>query len=163
MATPPSPDPLAAADRLAAALGGVEAGLREAIEQGLADSRDRDEQLAKYGRRNRILILVAVVGLLLDMTATAVAVTAYLASRHNTATVLQVHDANLAGCQANNVRLAKQEKALHEILGAALPPPTASAAQQQAAAAFLAKANGFIASGWAPRQCQVAYPNPNGH
>lgn len=154
MTTPPRPEAIQTAQDLTAALNGMETRLGEAIGQGLKESKDRDAALAKYGRRNRILIIVAVIGLLLDMTATAVAVTAFIASRHNSATIGDVHQANLQGCEQNNVRLARQEASLDAILQ---PGAGGTPAQRAAAEAYLAAARAKIAIAWAPRDCQRAY------
>jgi hypothetical protein len=141
----------------ARALTGSVNGLSSRLDEVKTGSEERDAALARYGRLNRILIIIAVVGLLLDVTATTVAFVALhgernaiAAAKRNAATVQDVHASNLAGCQANNVRLARQESVLNGIL-------RTPAHATPAARAYLAHARAEIAVGWASRNCERAY------
>lgn len=157
MTTPPPDQPttlaVGAAAELARALGGVEERLQEAIDQKVAeseaDSRARDAALARRARQNRMLIVIAIIGLCIDVAATAVAIVALTAAHHNAATVAQVHQSNLDGCNYNNTRLANQAKALDQILSLAHASP-----------AFEAQGRAAVALGWAPRNCPAAYKLP---
>lgn len=153
------------AERLSAGLqtvGGEVASLRTDLETDREASQKRDAENARYSRITRLLLLLAAIGLVFDITGTTLAVVAIVKVSHNSATIGQVHQSNLSGCQVNNTRLANQAKALDSILEAVAPPSTAPLAQRQAAAAFEAKAHAAVSQGWAPRNCQLAYKLP-GH
>lgn len=162
MATPQPPDRRDVAITTAKSLTNALNGVSDRLDEVQHDSEERDEFLRRYGRRNRLLILVATIGLLFDIAGTTVGIVALVKVSHNSATIGQVHQSNLQGCQVNNTRLANQAKALDSILEAVAPPSTAPLAQRQAAAAFEARAHAAVKQGWSPRNCSVAYKLPGG-
>lgn len=108
-------DPVVTAQRLTAALEGVEGRLGEAVAATERASRERDDALAKYGRRNRQLIWTAIasvaVDILLSVVVTLFAVQAHNASESaKAATMRSQHAAasNLALCRASNVARHQQ-------------------------------------------------------
>lgn len=151
---------------LASVLGALRATTEElaATKNEVTKLKGEAEYLRKYGHRNRLLIWAAAVGLTLDIAATVIAGYALASLHHeqvkvqsNAATIAQLRDNNLAACQTGNKRLIQQEKALDAILTVGGPPQTPQARQ------FIAKAEGFVASGWGPRDCTRLYPLPPGH
>jgi len=122
----------------------------------LKATKDEVAKLKTFGRRNRLFIAVDVALTVLLSVFGALTVHATQSADQATRFADQIHANNVAGCEANNVRLTKQEKALDAILSQ-VPP------QNAVERAIVAKDLGFIMAGWAPRNCQAAYPPPPGH
>jgi hypothetical protein len=164
---PQPPDAIRTARGLTDALNGMETRLGEALESDRKASEDRDAAQARYSKTTRILLLVAAVGLLLDITATTVAFVALNAERHNAATVAElrqviaeVHQSTISSCTLGNKRAVKERAALDGILAAASAPKSAPLAEREASAAFEAKTQGLVAGGWASRDCATIYKLP---
>lgn len=139
-------------------------GMTRRLEEAKQASEERDEVLGRYGRRNRILVIAAIVGFVLDVTATSVAFVAYAGVLHaqtqirrNGATVAQLHTTSLSACRAGNARLARQQGALDSILTLGPVQPGQTAAQRALAKKLLAIDRAKVAKGWAPRNCQQIY------
>jgi hypothetical protein len=154
---PPRPDAVAAARNLTDAVN----GFNERIDAVQRASEERDAALRTYGRRNRkyvmfdiaLTVLVAFFGGVLVHAADQ-ASQALTGVHRNSATVGDVHAANLLGCQLNNARLAKQQAALDAIL----TPASASRHKDKAEVdRYLAAARAQIAVAWKPRNCAAAY------
>jgi hypothetical protein len=172
--TPQQPDALRAAQGLTAALDGVEARLGEVLEQGLAEAKDRDEELAKrdeelakYGRRNRRLVIADIILTIAVTVSTGIAVSAIVGESHNAATVAElrqviseVHQSTIASCQLGNKRAIKERAALDGILETAAVPKSAPLAEREASAAFEVKTQMLVAGGWASRNCAQIYRLP---
>jgi hypothetical protein len=163
---PPPPDAQPGPVTLATVLGALNATVGEltATKAEVKALKGEAQFLRRYGKHNRLLIWAAAVGLALDIAATVIAGYALASLHHeqvkvqsNAATIAQLRDNNLAACQTGNKRLIQQEKALDAILTVGGPPQTPQARQ------FIAKAEGFVASGWGPRECSRLYPLPSGH
>lgn len=160
-------DPLAVAQGLTRALqetSGELAALRKTIDADRKASQERDAALAKYGRLNRMLVIAAIVGFLLDVTATTFAFVAFAEVRgllgqveRNSATVAQLHETNVSACQSGNAIRAQQEQALDGILTLGPARPGQTPAERRAAAALLARDRARIARGWGPRNCARIY------
>lgn len=120
------------------------------LEENRKASEKRDAENAKRIHETRLFLLIAAVGLVFDITATAVAFVSLDRVGHTSATVESVHDSNLSGCQYNNVRLARQEATISAILQ---PGPNATKAE----ITYLARARAKVAVAWAPRDCSRAY------
>lgn len=158
MTTPEST--LVTAQRLTDALNGMTRRLEEVQKA----SEERDEALSTYGRRNRILIIAAIIGFLLDVIATSVAFVAYVDTRdalsrveRNGATLTQIHQSNVSACETGNARAVKQKQALDAILVAGPARPGETKTQRQAVKALLDRDRALVAQGWKPRNCQQIY------
>jgi hypothetical protein len=116
---------------------------------------DELARLRKYGRRNRLWIVIDIALTLLLSGVGALSVHAVQSAGQANSSAGQIHASNLAACQAGNIRLVKQRRALDAILSQ-VPPQTA------AARAIVSKDVGYILAGWEPRDCQAAYPLPSG-
>ena len=159
MSTPPTAGGRPDAVTIAVVLDALKATKDE-----LAATKDEIANLRQYGHRNRLLIWAAVIGLILDITASVIAGYALVSlhheqakERHNAATISQLHELNVSACQTGNARLIKQQKALNAILTVGGPPRSAQAKL------FIEKAEGFVASGWQARKCTKIYALPPGH
>lgn len=158
--TTPHDSTLVTAQKLTTALNEMAGRLEEAKQA----SEERDAELAKYGRFNRILVIVAIVGFLLDVTATTVAFVAYARVgttitrvERNAATIAEIHQANVAACENGNARAARQEQALDAILAPEAPRNGETKAQEQAVKALLARDRFLVHQGWGARNCRQIY------
>ena len=107
--------------------------------------------LRTYGRTNRKAILFDIFITILFAAVGGLTVHATQSADQAAQFAGQLHANNVSACEANNVRLVKQERALDAILSQ-VPPRNA------AERAIIAKDLGYIQAGWAPRQCAQAYP-----
>jgi hypothetical protein len=137
------------------------------LEEVRADSEDRDKQLAErdaqlatYGRRNRHLIWITIVSLVLDLLLTAaltvVAIQAHNASSAATsartsASAVAQSDRDL--CLSANASRAEQVSLWNYILSLS-PPPTTSTERER-----VAEFKAHLQQLFAPRDC--AHVNPN--
>jgi hypothetical protein len=155
---PDPPDALGAASRLAAALDGLSARL-DAVKR---DSEDRDADLKRYGRHNRlavffdvfITVLLALGGFMLS-GASHRADTATASAAAATASGAALHAAQLSGCVSGNQERAGQLALWTYLLDASKPT---SKAQAEAVGKFM----GIVRATFAARDCAAAYPLPKG-
>jgi hypothetical protein len=159
VSSPPQPDPSGAigtAQALAEALNGVSVRLDDVK----TASEDRDAELKRYGRHNRMYVLFDIAITLLfalggyqiaDASHRADTATASAAAA--TASESALHSAQLSGCEVGNQERAG-ELALWTYLFDASKP--ASKAQEQAVDKFMT----IVAATFAPRNCARAYPLP---
>jgi hypothetical protein len=138
-------------------VGGEISSLRADMETDREASQERDAANARYSRRTRLLLFLAAVGLVADVTATTVAFVALDVVRHSSATISDVRQSNLAGCETNNIRLARQEAAVDAILQ---PSANLTPAQRAAAERYFTAARAKISVAWAPKDCNAAYKLP---
>ncbi len=126
------------------------------LEEVKRDSEDRDktlagkdEQLARYGRRNRVMIWVTIVSLALDLLLTAGLAVVSVQARDAASSAAASSQAQMALCQASNVARAQQVELWDYVIGlsAAKKPQTAS--QRQTTVAFAA----HLRKLFAPRDC----------
>ena len=168
--TEPTPDQaaLATAQALTAALDGVQGELR-AVNDRQDDAELRQAEADRRQRRDRILILLTILSLVIDLTVTGLFINnnvrldhATSELQHTRATVAQVHQTLVAGCQAGNANKAGQVKIWDKLASlsppAATTPPSVAARQEAKVQQFLA----FIGRVDAPRNCAAAYKLPGG-
>jgi hypothetical protein len=144
-----------ALNRLAGRLEEVKAGSEDRDEQ-LAE---RDAQLARYGRRNRHLILITIVSLVLDLLLTA-AVTVVAVQAHGASSAASgartaasaVAQSNRNLCLSGNASRAQQVELWDYILSLSQPPATPAGRAQ------IAKFEAHLKAIFAPRDC--AHVNP---
>lgn len=155
MTSPPQPDAVVTARALTGALNGL-SGRLDAVNK---DSRERDEELGRYGRRSRRMIIVTAVSLLADLLLTAgvtiVAIQAHSASSAAAAT----RAASVVSCQQSNQTRA-QEVGLwaHLVMvSEAGPHPGQTAAQVAKSKEELAAFLGYVGKVFAPRACTQIY------
>lgn len=110
--------------------------LTEQVREFNEDSVRRDEELRRYGRRNRLMIWGSVIGWCLDIALTVALVVAFAGQSHTQATVADLHSSQLSGCRlGNQIRSAEArfEESLWGHLGAlSKPPPHATRKQRLA-------------------------------
>lgn len=117
------------------------------------DVNERTAALHHYGRVNRIIGAVAVLLVIAVAVLGGIQIDTNNRATRNSATIQSVHDANLSGCQYNNIRLARQKAIIQAIL-------TPRTTQPPAVVLYLEQARARVAIGWAPRNCGAAYPEP---
>jgi hypothetical protein len=144
-----------ALNRLAGRLQDVQTG-SEARDEQLAK---RDAQLASYGHRNRHLIWITIVSLVLDILLTAavtvVAIQAHdassaAASARTAATAVAQSNRNL--CLSANASRAQQVELWDYILSLAQPPATPAARER------IAEFKAHLEAIFAPRDCANVNP-----
>jgi hypothetical protein len=144
-----------ALNRLAGRLEDVQTG-SEARDEQLAK---RDAQLARYGHRNRHLIRITIVSLVLDILLTAavtvVAIQAHdassaAASARTAATAVAQSNRNL--CLSGNASRAQQVEVWDYILSLAQPPATAAARER------IGEFKAHLEAIFAPRDCANVNP-----
>jgi hypothetical protein len=144
-----------ALNRLAGRLADVQAG-SEARDEQLTR---RDAQLATYGHRNRHLIWITIVSLVLDILLTAavtvVAIQAHdassaAASARTAASAVAQSSRNL--CLSANASRAQQVELWDYILSLAKPPATPAARER------VAEFRAHLAAIFAPRDCANVNP-----
>lgn len=139
----------------ARALAAVLAALDETKNE-LRAAQGEMVRLRKYGRRNRLYIVIDIILTVLLSAVGGVSVHAVQSAGQANQFASQLHANNVTACEAGNIRSVKQQRALDAILSQ-VPPQTA------AARAIVSRDIGFIMAGWAPRDCAKAYPPPPGH
>lgn len=124
-------------------------------------------RLNAYGRRSRHLIWLTVAGLAVDVVLTAViaavAVAAHTATdqaRHATATVAQLHQTTVQGCQAGNSFRAGTVALWDHLAAGSKPAPGSTAAQVAAQKKAVAKFLAYVSAVNKPRNCRAAYRLP---
>jgi hypothetical protein len=168
--TDPTPDQAAldTAQALTVALDGMGRQLRAVNE--------RQDRADRFSHRSRIIILITVVSLIIDLAITGLyinnsirldrATTALNATtmelQHTRATVAEVHQTLISGCQGGNVTKAGQIQIWRKLASLSPPaagtPPSVAADQEKRVQAFLA----FVAKINAPRDCAAVYKLPGG-
>jgi hypothetical protein len=136
------------------------------LEEVKADSEDRDEQLAKrdaqlhrYGRRNRHLIWITIVSLVLDLLLTA-AVTVVAVQAHDASSAATgartaasaVAQSNRNLCLSGNAARAQQVELWDYILSFSKPPATPAGRER------VAKFKAHLEAIFAPRDCVHVNP-----
>jgi hypothetical protein len=136
------------------------------LEEVKADSEDRDEQLARrdtqlatYARRNRHLIWITIVSLVLDIVLTA-AVTVVAVQAHDASSAAAgartaasaVAEADRDLCLSGNVSRAQQVSLWNYILSLSQPPPTPAGRER------VAEFKTHLQQLFAPRDCADVNP-----
>lgn len=135
-------------------------GAREGIEQAdrmieeLAQFTAELKKLSRRDKRSRLFLRILAVTFLVDICITVGLGITSVQTRENSRAI---HQSQIAGCQQNNGRLARQEAAIDSILK---PTANVPAAQRAAAEAYFKAAQAKISGGWAPRNCISAYKLP---
>jgi hypothetical protein len=89
-----------------------------------ADSEERDQELHRYGRRNRHLILTLALSLILDVTLTIVISIVAVQAHNASITARKASASNLALCQAGNVSRHQQVELWDFVIGISKHPRT---------------------------------------
>ena len=150
MTSPPQPsepaDALGTAQALAAALNGLEQRLAEVN----ADSEKRDADLKRYGRHNRLFIIVDVLLTIVTTVAVGVAVSA-----SNTAN--QTQQASSTSCAAGNSLRQTLDEVFDHVFTAVKPPPQDTPAEKALADRKLSELETYYHAKFANRPCAAIY------
>lgn len=151
-------------------------GVLEGVRGELKSVNERQDKAERFGHRSRIIIVITGISLLIDLTVTGLFInnnvrldhtTAALNAttmelKHTRATVAEVHQTLVSGCQGGNVTKAGQIQIWRKLASLSPPaagtPPSVAAQQEKKVQTFLA----FVAKINAPRDCAAVYKLPGG-
>jgi hypothetical protein len=121
---------------------------------GLSKRLDAAES---YGRRNRRLIAITIVSMLVDVALTVAVTVALVGVHHNAATVSQLHGTSVSACRLGNQTRAANVALWDHVAAISQPRAGESTAQrrrqEKTTAAFLT----YVRKVWASRNCQSLY------
>lgn len=110
--------------------------LTEEVREFNEGSVRRDEELKKYGRRNRLMIWGGIIGWCVDIALTIVIAILVASQHHTQATVADLHSSQLSGCRlGNQIRSAEarfEESLWGHLAELSKPPPHATRKQRLA-------------------------------
>lgn len=160
MTSPPPPDRAAAlgkAQTLANALDGMAKQLKTVND----NSEERDAELKKYGRRNRLgLVLDVGLTIVIALLAWQNSSTSGRVSSADARSAASIAEANatrmssISACQSTNVARAENEQLWRYVIGLlAIPHPDETAAQEANGEKVVAELKARVSGTFAPRNC----------
>lgn len=151
---------LAAAGRLSESLDSVRDAL-QAVDQG---SQQRDADLKRYGRRNRLFVavdvlvtLIATAALAVSLPASTRATTATVAAAAAKSNVRALRQSQIGACEVGNQLRAKNVQLWVHFAAISKPPPHATPAELRAYHAQVAAILGYVRKTFPQLNCQALY------
>lgn len=151
--TQPQQDPVTAARQLSDALN----GMAERLDQVKADSEERDDNLKRYGRLNRRLVVVDITLTVLVAAVTWISAHAYDRASQAAESAAQLRGANIAACQQANVTRAENVQLWSKVIGissANKPPPGQTAAEH---ARVITEFKAYVAQVFKAKDCSAIF------